>query len=77
MDIPHVGTIAIRNNVCGVKFHQHLIEDTRCVLTNSKNKERKRLNNFLLTKHNITKLAHSSRLNRSNKPKSRKLFNYI
>jgi len=33
MEIPHVGTMSIKNAVIGVKFHNHLQEDTRTVLT--------------------------------------------
>ncbi len=53
MEIPHVGMMTIRNNVIGVNFHNHLEEDTRTVLTRATMKDRKRLNNFLLTKENL------------------------
>lgn len=32
-DIPHVGVLVVRKNVAGVKFHGHLVSDTKTVLS--------------------------------------------
>ena len=67
MELPHVGLIAARKNVIGVRFKHHLIADTRVniyfynlffqTVLHKSLKQRRGVPNFVLTKGNILNLT--------------------